>query len=70
MGFFVEINLIKKWLLYCSYNPKKPLISKHFNKIGKSLDLLLSKYDNFMLLGDLNAEPTKLPSLIFVKSII
>ena len=59
-GFFVEINLRKKrWLLCCSYNPKKPLISEHLNEIGKNLDLLLSKYDNFMLIGDLNAEPTE-----------
>ena len=29
-GFFVEINLRnkKKWILSCSYNPKKALISK------------------------------------------
>ena len=27
------------------------------NEIGKNLDLL-SKYDDFMLIGDLNAEPT------------
>ena len=58
-GFFVEINLRKRWLLCCSYNPKKPLISEHFNEIGKNLDLLLSKYDNFMFIGDLNAEPTE-----------
>ena len=57
-GFFVEINLRKKWwLLCCSLNLKKPLISEHLNEIGKNLDLLLSKYDNFMLIGDLNAEP-------------
>ena len=35
------------------------MISEHLNEIGKNLDLLLSKYDNFMLIGDLNAEPTK-----------
>ena len=59
-GFFVEINLRKKrWLLCCSYNAKKPLISEHLNEIGKNIDLLLSEYDNFMLIGDLNAEPTK-----------
>ena len=31
-GFFVEINLRnkKKWLLCCSYNPKKDLITQHF----------------------------------------
>ena len=38
---------------------KKPLISKHLNEIGKNFDLLLYKYDNFMLMGDLNAEPTE-----------
>ena len=29
------------------------------NKIGKNLDLLLSKYGDFMLIGDLNAEPAE-----------
>ena len=57
--FFVEINLRgKKWVLCCSYNPKKSLILEHLNETGKNLDLLLSKYDNFMLIGGLNAEPT------------
>ena len=56
-GFFVEINLRKKrWVLCCSYNPKTHLISQHLNEIGKNLDLLLSKYDNFMSIGDLSAE--------------
>ena len=35
------------------------MISKHLNEIGKNLDLLLSKYDNCMLIGDVNAEPTE-----------
>ena len=43
----------------CLYNPKKPLISEHLKETGKNLDLLLSKYDNFVLIGDLNAEPTE-----------
>ena len=42
-----------------SYNPKKSLMSEHLNKVGKNLDLLLSKYDNFMLIADLNVEPTE-----------
>ena len=59
-GFFVEINLRKKrWVLCCTYNPETSLISKHLNEIDKNLDLLLSKYDNFMFIGDLNAEPTE-----------
>ena len=56
----VEINLRKKrWLLCCSYTPKKLLISEHLNESDKKLDLLLSKFDNIMLIGDLNVEPTK-----------
>ena len=35
------------------------MISENLNEIGKNLDLLLSKYDNFMLIGDLNAERTE-----------
>ena len=35
------------------------MISEHLNEIGKNLDLLLSKYDNFLLIGDLNTEPTE-----------
>ena len=37
----------KKWVLCCSYNPKKPLISEHLHEIGK------------LLIGELNAEPTE-----------
>ena len=45
-GLFVEINL--GWLLCCSYNSKKSLISNHLKEIGNNLDLLLSKYDNYL----------------------
>ena len=46
-GFFVEINLRnkKKWLLSCSYNPKKALISNHLAELGKNNYLYLNKYD-------------------------
>ena len=61
-GLFVEINLRKKkWLLCCSYNPKKSLISNHLKEIGNNLDLLSSKYDNYLLMGDFNAEPNVPP---------
>ena len=43
---------------------------EHLNKIGKNFDLLLSKYDTFMLIVDLMHNQLKLPFLIFVKSII
>ena len=55
-GFCIEINIRKKkWLLVCTYNPNKNLISNHLKEIGKNLDNYSSKYDNFILLGDLNS---------------
>ena len=57
---FVEINLRKKkWLLCCSYNPKKSLISNHLQEIGNNLDLLSSIFDNYLLMGDFNSEPNE-----------
>ena len=57
-GLFVKINLRKnKWFLCCSYNPKKSLISNHLHEIGNNLDLLSSKFKNYLLMGDFNSEP-------------
>ena len=59
-SFSIEINIRKKkWLLVSTYNPNNSLISNHHKEIGKNLDNYSSKYDNFILLGDLNSEPTK-----------
>ena len=56
-GFFVEINLSKKkkWLLSCSYSPKKMQISNHLAELSKNTDLYLTKYDHLLFLGDFNA---------------
>ena len=57
-GFYIEISIRKKkWLLGCSYNPHKPVISSYQKELGKNIDFN-SKCDKFILLGDLNAEPT------------
>ena len=41
-GFFVELKLRKrKWLLFCSYNPRRRFISNYLIDIGKNLDLSL-----------------------------
>ena len=59
-GFCIEINIRKKkWLLVCTYNPNKNLILNHPKEISKILDNYSSKYDNFILLDDLNSEPTE-----------
>ena len=56
---FVEINLRKKkWLLNCSCNGQKSEIRKHLGAVGKNLDSYSSKYENFILFGDINVEPT------------
>ena len=55
--FFVEITLCKKkWLISCSYNPHLLFIEKHLTHIGKGLDNLSSKYKDFFLMGDFNAD--------------
>ena len=58
-SFFIEIHVRKKkWLVGCSYNPKTISISTHLEVIGRCLDKCLSTYDNFLLIGDMNAEPS------------
>ena len=49
-GFFVELNLRnkKKWLLSCSYNPKKATISSHLAELSRNTDLYLTKYDQLL----------------------
>ena len=50
-GFYVEINLRKKkWLLCCSYNPKKNNIRAHLDCLNKSLALHLLKYEHFLVI--------------------
>ena len=54
--FFMEINLRNKtWLINCSYNPKKTSLSNHIAALSKSLDLLTTKYERLLFLGDFNA---------------
>ena len=65
-SLFVEINLQKKkWLLCCSYNPKNSLISNHLKEIGNNFDLLSSKFDNYLLMGDFSEEPNELATSDF-----
>ena len=45
--FFVELK--KKLLLDCSYNPKTSYIESHLNCLSKSLDAHSSKNENIIL---------------------
>ena len=56
-NIFIEINLrSKKWLISGSYNTKLSHIKNYLQEIGKGLDYYSSKYENFIVLGDFNAE--------------
>ena len=59
-AMFIEINLRKKkWLLSVSYNSHKALIGKHLQAVGKHLDLCSGRYENVIIMGDFNTEPTE-----------
>ena len=63
-GFFIELEVSKKKksLLSYSYNPHKGNTEQHLSNISKGLDELNSKYDNILIIGDLNSEMSE-PSL-------
>ena len=65
-GFYVEINpQKKKWLLCCSYNPNKNAIKSHIAILDKGLALHSSKYENFIVLGDINEGIDKSDMTVF-----
>ena len=57
---FVEINLNKKkWLIVGTYNPSNILIKKHLVKLSSYMDILCTEYDNILIMGDFNSEPSE-----------
>ena len=53
---FIEIKIHKsKYIFIGGYNPRKENIDYFLNHISKELDKILPKYDNILLLGDLNS---------------
>ena len=66
---FIEINLgNRKWFFSGIYIPHKNLVPIHLEKNGHTLDLYLKKYDNFLLMGDFNAEISEATMQIFCDS--
>ena len=52
---YVEIILKKsKWLTNYTYNPTKNTISSHLESLSWYLDLNTSKFENILVIGDLN----------------
>ena len=56
-GIFLKINLRKeKWILFGGYFPHKQNISNFLKQLSPLLDGYLSRFDNYLLIGDLNSE--------------
>ena len=56
-GAFFDINIRDtKWLIFAGYNPKKEHIGSFLHHVGKSLDHVIGKYENLILLGDFNSQ--------------
>ena len=54
-GFYVELNLrSENWLINCSYNPNRDVISNHIGVLSDFLDFHSSTYNNIIILGDFN----------------
>ena len=46
----------KKWLIIAGYNPNKEQIGSFLCHVGKSLDYLIGKYENLIIIGDFNSQ--------------
>ena len=53
----IEVNLRKvRWLVICSYNPRKNNILNQFENLSKVLNRNLSQYERFLCIGDFSSE--------------
>ena len=56
-GILLEINLRNtKWVIFGGYNSHKKNIGSYLGILGQILESLMSKYENFLIIGDLNSE--------------
>ena len=62
--------MIKKWVISGSYNPNVGLIQNHTVNLSKNLNFYLSKYENFIVIGDFNAEITIRKNLCVLQFLI
>ena len=69
LKYYVELDFRKnKLLLNCSYNVKCCNIESYLNCLSKSIDLLPSKYENIILLGDFNSCKDYSPVIAFCET--
>lgn len=58
--FLEKIDLRReKWFLVCNCNIHKILIKRYLKYVSKEIDSLSTKYDNVIILVDLNSETTE-----------
>ena len=51
-AIFTEMNIkSKKWLLCCTYNPKKSLTENHLRQLQKQLGASSERYKHFLIMG-------------------
>ena len=56
-AFFNEIKADTcKWLVSCSYNPNRIIVSTHLEQTTKALDRYRKKYENILLMGHYNVD--------------
>ena len=66
---FIEINLNKKkWLIVGTYNPCNSMIKNHLYVLSSFIDVLCVEYENFIIMGDFNAEPKEKELIEFCNS--
>ena len=53
------IILYVRWLIICNYNPHKTMFKQYFEYISKEIGSHSSIYDNFLLIGNFDSEPTE-----------
>ena len=59
-AIFVEATINKKkWLISFSYNPNEKNTQEHLKKLETSLDRLARRFNNLLVIGDLNCEIDK-----------
>ena len=54
--FCILLNLRKKWLFFCCYNPHKHLMKHHLFQIESAINFYSNAYENLIILGDFNAD--------------
>ena len=65
-NIFIEVRIKgSKWLLCCSYNPNKLHISLHLQELSNEIDSYSNKYENKLLMGDLNIDVKGTNLLLF-----